>query len=235
MILQNFKHDLRTFLGSRIWTLPLFVIKPINRQLIVNGNTDIVIEGYPRSANTYSVVAFQLAQKKEVSIAHHLHIPAQIMRAKQLGIPVMMLIRRPQDTITSLKIRHPEVDVRRALRDYLQFYRVLEPISDYPVIADFNVVIHSFSDIVAELNRRFNTDFAVPDSDDAFREKVFMKIDEIRRAANRDMSQIAVPTPEKERMKLERKASILAQFDETLLSKAEECYMRFVGKGVVSG
>lgn len=226
MILQNFKHDLRTLLGSRTWSLPLFVVKPANRQHIVNTKSDIVIEGFPRCANTYSVVAFQLAQKKEVSIGHHLHIPAQIMRAKQLGIPAIMLIRRPQDAITSLKIRHPELDVRRALRDYLQFYRAMESISDYPVIADFDVVINSFGDIVAELNRRFDTDFIVPDSGDAFREQVFKKIDDIRRAAKRDMSQIAVPTPEKERIKRERKATILSGLDEKLLSTAEECYRR---------
>src|SRR5262245_54574684 len=41
-------------------------------------DTDAVIEGFPRSANTFAAAAFALAQTTPVRLAHHLHVPSQI-------------------------------------------------------------------------------------------------------------------------------------------------------------
>jgi hypothetical protein len=51
------------------------------QNLLVDRTTQLVIEGFPRSGNTFAVVAFEQAQRQSVRIAHHLHAPAQVMLA----------------------------------------------------------------------------------------------------------------------------------------------------------
>jgi hypothetical protein len=58
----------------------------------VSRTTQLVIEGYPRLGNTFAVVAFLQAQKEDVRIAHHLHAPAQVIRAARWRIPTIVLI-----------------------------------------------------------------------------------------------------------------------------------------------
>ena len=84
--------------------------------------TQIVIEGFPRSGNTFAVVAFQHAQRESVRIAHHLHMPAQVMRAAQWDIPTLLLARKPTDAALSWVIREPGVPIRQALKHYVSFY-----------------------------------------------------------------------------------------------------------------
>ena len=54
---------------------------------VVTPDTQLVIEGFPRSANTFARVAFNAAQSGRVRIAHGLHVPAQVVRAAQCVYP----------------------------------------------------------------------------------------------------------------------------------------------------
>ena len=71
-------------------------LRPSYRDLSVDRRTQIVIEGFPRSGNTFAVVAFQQAQRESVRVAHHLHMPAQVIRAAHLGIPILLLVGSPR-------------------------------------------------------------------------------------------------------------------------------------------
>ncbi len=54
---------LRSFFGKYpLLFYFLYGLLPKNRMLSVNRNTQLVIEGFPRSANTFAVVALQNAQ-----------------------------------------------------------------------------------------------------------------------------------------------------------------------------
>src|SRR5689334_19049404 len=90
--------------------LPLSKVRPSLRGYddpprAVSRGTEIVIEGFPRSANTFAVVAFRLAQQREIEIAHHLHAAAQIKHAINLKVPVIVLIREPSDAILSVAVK----------------------------------------------------------------------------------------------------------------------------------
>lgn len=69
------------------------------KSLLVNEDTDIVIEGYPRSANTFAVAAFEIAQGKPSKIARHTHAIAQLKRAAALKLPTLVIIREPEQAI----------------------------------------------------------------------------------------------------------------------------------------
>src|SRR5207247_8264431 len=48
---------------------------------VATAETEICIEGFPRSGNTFAVIAFQQAQTRTVSIAHHVHAPGSVIGA----------------------------------------------------------------------------------------------------------------------------------------------------------
>ncbi|HEX7247504.1 MAG TPA: hypothetical protein VF351_05320, partial [Actinomycetota bacterium] len=67
-------------------------------QSTIGPDTQVVIDGFTRSASTFAVIAFQLAQDDHVRLAHHLHAPAQLLAATRAGLPTLMPIRPPRDT-----------------------------------------------------------------------------------------------------------------------------------------
>src|SRR6266702_5655357 len=72
---------------------------------VISSVTEFVIDGYTRSASTFAVYALQLSQDKPVRLAHHLHAPAQLIRAARRGVPALVLIRESQGAILSKLIR----------------------------------------------------------------------------------------------------------------------------------
>ncbi|MEZ5696437.1 MAG: hypothetical protein R3E18_08345, partial [Sphingomonadaceae bacterium] len=191
--------------------IPLYrMLAPATHQkLLIGPDTDIVIEGYARSANTFSVVAFEKAQQDEVKVAHHLHAEAQILQGVQRGLPVIALIRQPADAIRSLKVAFPGDDENQLLRRYVAFYQAVERVKDHVVIAEFSRVTSDFGSIIAEVNAKFGTDFSLfATSDDAV-EGVFSSIDTINRDRKGDKDLIARPAAHKEKAK----TSVTLDFD----------------------
>ena len=139
---------------------PLYSLFGKKKYLAVEPGTDIVIEGFPRSANTFAVVAFEKAQEQTVSVAHHLHVPSQVLRAVKLGIPVIVLIREPVAAICSLVVREPHLDLKTALNDYINFYNTIIPVSKNFVTARFEDVTSDFGEIIKEVNAKFSTNFS---------------------------------------------------------------------------
>lgn len=122
--------------------------------------TDIVIEGFPRTGNTFAVIAFQMAQLEQVSIAHHVHAPASVIHAVSESIPALVLIRAPADTIPSFVVRYPHLTIAQALRSYVRFYEPLLPLRDRFVLGPFDEVTSDFGAVMRRINRLFGTEFA---------------------------------------------------------------------------
>ena len=124
---------------------------------VIGPQTELVIDGYTRSASTFAVYAFQLCQDEPVRLAHHLHAPAQLIAAARRGIPALLLIREPQGAILSQLIQEPEVALRDALVAYFRFH---DPDALPAVfVAEFEQVTHDFRSVIRRLNTRFGTNF----------------------------------------------------------------------------
>ncbi|MCG7893388.1 MAG: hypothetical protein JAZ12_02945 [Candidatus Thiodiazotropha taylori] len=141
--------------------VPLYRIFGQNKRLLVNERTDIVIEGYPRSGNTFSVLAFQYAQKDTPHIAHHLHASAQVIWAVKKSIPVVVLIREPIDAILSFVIRDKNVGIDEAIKQYIRFYKSIIPYINDIVIAEFDTVISDYGKIIRLINEKYLSTFEV--------------------------------------------------------------------------
>jgi len=56
---------------------------------VVGPGTELMIDGFTRSATTFAVYAFQLSQDAPIRLAHHLHAPAQLIEGARRGIPAV--------------------------------------------------------------------------------------------------------------------------------------------------
>jgi Glycosyl transferases group 1 len=127
---------------------------------VISGETELVIDGYTRSASTFAVYALQLAQPAPVRLAHHLHAPAQLIAAARSGVPALAVIREPRGAVLSQLIREPGVVLRDAMVAYARFYERLLPYKDRLVVADFEEVTKDFGAVIRRVNIRFGTAFA---------------------------------------------------------------------------
>ncbi|MGK9236875.1 hypothetical protein KXS07_34285 [Inquilinus limosus] len=144
----------------------------------VTPETDLLIEGFPRSGNTFAVHAFRLAQPGPVTTADHIHVPAQVMRAARYRVPACVLARRPEDAVRSLVVKYPFLNPRHVLRGYAGFYERCLPYREHFVAAMFNEVVTDFGGVIDRINSRFGTSFRrfVPSREAV--DRVFQEIDD---------------------------------------------------------
>ena len=126
---------------------------------VLRAETELVIEAYPRSANTFSAVAFQTSQPRPVRLAHHLHAPAQIIAGARRRIPILVPVRHPRDCAISIAIRSPHVSLDEALDAYRRFHEAILPYRDACQVALFEDVTTDFGRVVEALNARFGTGY----------------------------------------------------------------------------
>ena len=124
----------------------------------IHKGTEIVIEGFPRSANTFAVLAFNFAQGRRVPMARHLHVESQIIRGVKLGVPIIILIRNPIDAIGSLMKMCPSSEKEYAM-EYVKFYSTAMRFSEHIVFAEFKQVTTDFGRVIKKVNEKFSTDF----------------------------------------------------------------------------
>ena len=146
------------------WDRPLLTraylaMHPEARSLRLTRRTALVIDGHSRCANTYAVCAFDQVNPGG-RLSHHLHNPEVFLRAVRIGVPALLLIRRPEDVVASMLQFQPGTTVEEVLESYLDFYTRVLPVIDEVVVADFDEVIADFGAVVRRVNDRFGTRFA---------------------------------------------------------------------------
>jgi hypothetical protein len=216
--------------------LPLSKIRPSLRGYddpprAVSHRTEIVIEGFPRSANTFTVVAFRLAQQREVEIAHHLHAAAQIKRATNLKLPVIVLIREPSDAILSVAVKDQVIPISWALRSYIRFYSTIFPYLEKTVVAPFSCVTANLSDVIRCVNTKYGTSFRefMPNEDN-----LHLVHQAIKRLGHQDSIQtgrdyglsVGLPTEQRRNAKESRHAEYLDDCNRLLRLTADALYER---------
>lgn len=183
--------------------------------------TDVVIEGFPRSANSFAVAAFRLPQPTFVYIAHHHHVASQVLAGIRAGIPTIVLVRDPQDAILSLLIRHPEIGPRQALVDYIHFYGPLVGHVSRFVCARFEEVTTDFGAVIRRVNERYGTSFQEFEHSAANVKECFAQIESHHSKGGEDPEESRIPRPSAKRRTL--KSTLLPiLLDERLSQKRTE-------------
>ena len=133
-------------------------VRPEKYATVARPGTAIVIEGFMRSGNTFSVAAFEVANGP-AHVGRHMHGAPHVLRAVRLGIPAIVLIRPPRDAVLSYVVRRDTLSPHHALIEYLDFYRTAWPVRDGFVVGLFDRVISDFGGVIDEVNARFGTSF----------------------------------------------------------------------------
>ena len=177
----------------------VYGLKPINRMLFVNKSTQLVIEGFPRSANTFAVLAFQYLQSKEIKIAHHLHVPSQIFRAVKWHIPTIVLIRNPIDAVASLLIRNPRLSITQSLKNYIYFYEKIFEYRYSYIVANFDEVVQDYSQVIKKLNNKFDTNFCSKKISNSAKKKFLIRLTNLAiiLCLVKSLSQLVLPCKKK--------------------------------------
>jgi hypothetical protein len=214
--------------------------RPMLHASVVSPGIDVVIEGYPRSANTFLVTAVMQAVDPAPRIAHHVHEPMQIRLAERLGIPCFLLLRNPLDAATSWKLKAPYMSSALLLKIYISFYsysrryaHAVQFLQYEDVISDPDKVVDT---IVSAVGRLQHASVEAVNT-----ESVFAGIDLKKRerearqhsgsAVERYELTVAYPTEQKELQK-EEIMTDLRRNQARLLSKASELYRELLGKCV---
>lgn len=222
----NIERRVQIYTGER--PALFFTVHWLKRDpLAVQPTTQLVIEGFPRSANTFAVWAFRQAQPDEVRLAHHLHYPAQVIRAAQWQIPTLVLIRNPQDAVLSLITRRPLLSVEQALRHYISFYKTAARHREAFVLGHFEEVIADYGAVIERVNEKFGTRFSIFEHTEENVEKVYSRIEERYRAQYQEKlseTRIARPSATKEEMKRAMRSNLEAPRWRSLLAEAIAVY-----------
>lgn len=165
------------FSAPRLSAASWAILDPRTRYNRIDARTEIVLDGYHRSANTFAAMQFQLANPN-VRMSSHMHNPSAIIAAHRLHIPAIVMIRDPYDAVPSFMQFMGDVTPASAIRMWTRYYTVVEPYLDEAVVIDFTEAIADFAGAVRRCNKRWGTSFAEPPTSPDFRDSVRIKISE---------------------------------------------------------
>ena len=134
------------------------LLQPKIRGNLVGARTRLVLEGFPRSANTYALAAFRCANGSGPAVASHLHSAASVAEGLRRRLPVLVVIRDPVDACASL-IQRQQVTAHSALVAYVRFHLAVLGCLDSIVVSDFMTTTTSFGSAVRAINGRFGTSY----------------------------------------------------------------------------
>jgi hypothetical protein len=173
----------------------------------ITARTQLVIEGFPRSGNTFAFFALKHAERlavagaapagrarTEAEVSSHVHTVSQVRAATRRQVPTLVVVRRPVDVITSLLIAAPHVRFTSALEEYIRHHRRLLALRDHFVVGTFDQVTTDFGAVTARVNERFGTAFACFEPTAEHTDAVFAAIEENHRILHGGTENV-VPRP----------------------------------------
>jgi hypothetical protein len=221
-------------LGSDPLTLPILLrLTPTGTSKQITENTDLVVEGFPRSGNTFMVTALENAAHHRIRIASHVHHVAQVKLACQRALPTALVVREPLDTLASYLTYGQHGRPARCIEEYISYHRELLPYLDQLVVCHFDENVSDLSAVIERINERF--DLALPpfDGSPENRKRVIDEIATFHRLTHpRLQSDFVAPRPtEARRAVTERfRAELEQPRYAKLLAEARELYGYYVQK-----
>ena len=216
-----------TLIGFKYITLPL----ARRNDIIVNHKTDIVVEGYPRSGNTFCVALLYYLEPK-LKIARHRHELGHLKYAIKLKKPIVCVVRNPLDSIISLHIRE-KLSISFCIEYYIKFHKYLYENRNYIYIIDFNLLIKEPTEVIKNINKATSlqlaevviTEHATEDikkivKDMELKESEFLGLD----STNIRSSHIAIPTKERNEYKQKIIKNLNLKKYENKINKANKLF-----------
>lgn len=202
--------------------------RPAVKRLRARRDSELVVEAFPRSANTSSMYALFFAQGGDLRVGHHLHVPAHIKYAVIHHIPCLVIMREPLDCVASLMVMRKGGDPRDYLLDYIDFAKVAYEERTNLVVEKFDVIVtNGMGGAVRSLNDRFGTEFREPTNSREEKAWVERKIREWNREySGGDPEKLSIPTEAKRKRAEEMRARVMKE--PHLLLRARDLYHNLI-------
>jgi hypothetical protein len=208
--LQEIRLSLINYVGQYPWIFSYLAELGSGRDLLVRQTTDLCVEAPPRSGNSFFVVGFKMANPLAI-VAHHHHVPAQVIKAFRLKVPVVTILRNPIDSALAKAAPGNEPFLIGAtLKRWLTFWSRLTSRLESASPVAFESLISSPRGVIDAVNRKYGTDFSAEFPNE---KAVFASIEESRRAILGPASD-STPSPNVP-------DSRTAEMEETLRPRAE--------------
>lgn len=163
-------------------------------------SADLVIEGFPRSANSYALHAMRVASNDELEIRGHTHSYATVLNAVKAHKPCIVLVREPAMAVASLVKMSKAPRAISGARNYCRFYERLEPFLTDVVVAEFETVTTDFGSVVNQVNQRFATNFLIYERTKENELEVVERLNEVAQKLNKGrMNEAGVARPSADR------------------------------------
>lgn len=155
-------------------TLYRVLAKIMGSERLLRQETNLVVDGFPRSANSYIEAAFNVSQAgKGIYLSSHSHASGQVVAAVRRNLPTVVLYRNPDDAVASyMHMSASSLSMNQLFLEYVTFYKTILPLSDQVVLASFPSVTCDFPSIVKKVNAKFNIELLVPTMDLNFEQEV---------------------------------------------------------------
>ena len=134
-------------------------MRPQLRHAVVTPRTQVILDGFPRSANAYAEWAFRYANGEGVRLAVRLHSPRAVQVGVRYGIPTIVLVREPRSAVASWLQYKPGLEAVEAFDRYTHYYDAAQAVREHVVVAQFEEVVDDFGAVVERCNDRFGTSF----------------------------------------------------------------------------
>jgi len=188
--------------GNYLVCLPVFRLFARRFPRISNSESDICIEGFPRSGNTYFVSAF-FSWNRGIAVAHHSHLAGSAKYAIRREIPTVILVREPQDAVASVMAWDGLLWAPVALLSYIHFYRVLWKYRQKFLVLSFDDVTQRPDECVQIINRRFNTTFLCEEFSVLVDERIRARLKTVDLRHDRGGTNSSLPNQQKLNLKTE--------------------------------
>lgn len=149
---------------------------------LISPDHHVVLEGFPRSGNSFAVRSFLYANgaRRTWSIAHHFHRLPQVSLAVAWQRPTVVFVRQPYDAVLSLVALAIQsglyrLDAPNTCRDALTrgfkrwhfYYENVLEMHEHLILSDFSATTGAFDKVTTALNQKFDRDFLATSPDDS--------------------------------------------------------------------
>lgn len=164
----------------------------------IDESTDLVVEGFPRSGNTFCAEAFRYVGGAQFGVVSHVHHVAQVKLAVRRGLPTIIVVRDPLDCLASYLVGGPHATVRGVLREYIAYHEGLRHQVGDCMVVDFDDLTTDFDSVILRANDRFGFDLT-PLSNIGSSADVFAIIDSDHRSRYEGAETMLLPRPDGDR------------------------------------
>jgi hypothetical protein len=155
----------RIFLTQRPFLYPwLQMLRGRDSGEYCGPDTDLCIEGFESSANTFVHSALRVLDE-DLSMAHHKHVVANLKRALRYDVPTLIMYRDPAEAIPSLVSRfRPEIE--EAPLRYVCFYRFVVQHADRFMLVSFEEATTDIGAVIDRVGGAWDLQFPYVDSEE---------------------------------------------------------------------